>query len=234
MINEKKVIETVAEVYKICQIKKFPIDCVEILRILNIELVPYGRLSKDKRNACMKISPDAFCMNETIFYNDFNIYTRIRFSVMHELGHILMNHAANDPDKEREADLFASWMLSPRVDLILCKKLTNAEVARRYDVSIKAAEVIIEDYKKWQSRSRLHMYTAELELQKVLDIQKKKNQADQIEKMINRPRLYTDPLPPVTIKLRKAKNKREAEERQRLINTLEEVYYAKGREIIVL
>ena len=71
-------------------------------------------------------------------------------------------------------------------------------------------------------------------MQKVLDIQKKKNQADQIEKMINRPRLYTDPLPPVTIKLRKAKNKREAEERQRLINTLEEVYYAKGREIIVL
>ena len=234
MINEKKVIETVTEVYKICQIKKFPIDCIEILRILNIQLVPYDRLSQDKLNACMKISPDAFCMNETIYYNSYNIYTRIRFSVMHELGHILMNHAANDPDKELEADLFASWMLSPRVDLILCKKLTNAEVARRYDVSIKAAEVIIEDYKKWQSRSRLHMYAAELELQKVLDIQKKKNQADRIEKMINRPRFCADPLPPVTIKLRAAKNKREVEERQRLINALEEIYYAKGQEVIVL
>ena len=234
MINEKKVIETVTEVYKICQIKKIPIDCIEVLRILNIQLIPYGRLSQDKLNACMKISPDAFCMNETIYYNSNNIYTRIRFSIMHELGHILMNHAANDPDKEQEADLFASWMLSPRVDLILCKKLTNAEVARRYDISIKAAEVIIEDYKKWQNRSRLHMYAAELELQKVLDIQKKKNQADQIEKMINHPRLCADPLPPVTIKLRAAKNKREVEERQRLINTLEEIYYAKGQEVIVL
>lgn len=39
---------------------------------------------------------------------------RMRYTIAHELGHILLNHRMEEPWEEREADYFASQLLAPR------------------------------------------------------------------------------------------------------------------------
>lgn len=40
-------------------------------------------------------------------------YCRSRFSGGHEVGHIVLEHNENTPDREREADYFSGYLLSP-------------------------------------------------------------------------------------------------------------------------
>ena len=43
---------------------------------------------------------------------------RLRFTLAHEIGHIVMHHAAVTPDIELEADMFASEFLMPKHDIL--------------------------------------------------------------------------------------------------------------------
>ena len=77
---------------------------------------------------------------------------RARFSIAHELGHLLLRHnplgrigEPRDPDQERQADRFASELLMPesllRED---CEKLPFEVLCRRYRVSHQAMRIRLE------------------------------------------------------------------------------------------
>ena len=77
---------------------------------------------------------------------------RARFSIAHELGHLLLRHnplgrigEPRDPDQERQADRFASELLMPesllRED---CEKLPFEALCRRYRVSRQAMRIRLE------------------------------------------------------------------------------------------
>lgn len=77
---------------------------------------------------------------------------RARFSIAHELGHLLLGHnplgrigEPRDPDQERQADRFASELLMPesllRED---CEKLPFEVLCRRYRVSRQAMRIRLE------------------------------------------------------------------------------------------
>ncbi len=77
---------------------------------------------------------------------------RARFSIAHELGHLLLRHnplgrigEPRDPDQERQADRFASELLMPesllRGD---CEKLPFEALCRRYRVSCQAMRIRLE------------------------------------------------------------------------------------------
>ena len=77
---------------------------------------------------------------------------RARFSIAHELGHLLLRHnplgrigEPRDPDQERQADRFASELLMPesllRGD---CEKLPFEALCRRYRVSRQAMRIRLE------------------------------------------------------------------------------------------
>ena len=77
---------------------------------------------------------------------------RARFSIAHELGHLLLRHnplgrigEPRDPDQERQADRFASELLMPesllRED---CDKLSFEALCRRYRVSRQAMRIRLE------------------------------------------------------------------------------------------
>ena len=78
---------------------------------------------------------------------------RARFSIAHELGHLLLRHnplgrigEPRDPDQERQADRFASELLMPesllRED---CDKLSFEALCRRYRVSRQAMRIRLEN-----------------------------------------------------------------------------------------
>ncbi len=175
MNAEKQIIKMVALVYRECDIIDVPIDCQAVIETLGYDLIPYSRLARSKRQACRKISEDAFTAGGTIYYNDTEaFYTRIRFSLMHELGHLLLGHTVDDPFREQEADTFASWMLVPRVDMELCRVMDAAEVAGRYDISLSAARCVINDYDRWRCHSRYGLFRAEEVIAEQLSIETKK------------------------------------------------------------
>lgn len=49
-----------------------------------------------------------------MLYNERANPRRMRFTLAHELGHIVLNHKMEEPWEEREADYFASQLLAPR------------------------------------------------------------------------------------------------------------------------
>lgn len=200
MNSEEKIIGIVAMVYRECDITEVPIDCQGVIEALGYDLIPYSRLARSKRQACRKISEDAFTAGGAIYYNDTeDFYTRIRFSLMHELGHLLLGHTAEDPFREQEADTFASWMLVPRVDLELCHKIEVSEVAERYDISLTAARYIVNTYDTWFSNARFYLCPGERILTEQLSIKekmrKKKSEEERrrILKDIYKPRLLESP-----------------------------------------
>ena len=75
--------------------------------------------------------------------------TRARFSIAHELGHIILGHtpiphitAPHSVRQEREADRFASELLMPS-ELILnaAQQLSFSDMKKRYRVSKQALEI---------------------------------------------------------------------------------------------
>lgn len=160
MINYNKIIELVYETYKEVNIDRFPVDVYELLEHYKLDIIPYTSLNQEKQNACYNYSNDAFTLMNKVYYNDkIRSKGRIRFSLMHELGHKRLEHTTNteltDAEKEIEANTFASYILAPRVAVHHC--LANSQnITSVFGVTNAAAQVITEDYKRWYYHSFLN------------------------------------------------------------------------------
>ena len=150
-------------IMKRCNIKSFPIDCFAILKKLEIPLYPYSSLSANKQQQCFLISDDAFILADAIYYNDLVKFdSRRRFSLMHELGHITLNHKEQDsPQKEQEANFFASHLLAPRM-LIHYSGCKNAQdVAQFFQLSLEASDYAFRDYRRWHRMAAYRLTMAD-------------------------------------------------------------------------
>ena len=143
MINEK-IIAAVISVFQHCEVISFPINCENLLMQYGYEVKKYSELSGRKRKACMDLSEDATTLDGTVFYNDSKPNGRIRFSLMHELGHIVLN-----TDSEKDADTFSSNLLAPRMAIHYSKCKRSEDVAKTFVLSKQAAQVAFDDYIRW-------------------------------------------------------------------------------------
>lgn len=151
----------ILEIFKQCSIKQFPINCFSVLKSLEIPLYPYSSLSEIKQKSCHLISDDAFIFSNGIYYNDsVKLDRRLRFSLMHELGHLILKHKDfQDQENEHEANFFASHFLAPRM-LIHYTGCKNAnDVAKRFLLSLEASDYAFQDYRRWH---RLVIYRMSL------------------------------------------------------------------------
>ena len=87
-----------------------------------------------------------------IVIDDENTVQRCRFTIAHELGHILLGHPTRNgyhartidkvrPQIESEADMFASRLLAPACVLWGLNLHTAEEIAKLCNVSITAAQI---------------------------------------------------------------------------------------------
>ena len=109
-----------------CNVKRFPIDCFSILKHYGYKIYSYSELyekNKELYDMCLSYSDDAFRSGSMglIAYNDRKSKTRIRFSLMHELGHHVLKHKNDTPRNESEANYFASNILAPRIAIYYAK-----------------------------------------------------------------------------------------------------------------
>lgn len=140
-----------------CNIHSFPINCFEILKYYEIDVYPYSSLNETLKFYCMKYSDDALIYKDKICYNDNNPYGRILFSLMHELGHIILNHDINHTLKiEQEANYFASNILAPRMAIHYSGCKNQNDVANQFHLTQEASQYAFDDYKRWRRRIVYH------------------------------------------------------------------------------
>ena len=142
--------------------EKYSVNCVpvsgfELATKMGITVVPYSAKNTETQDKCLKLSEDGFSvlMNEKwfIFYNDNRDYGRINNTMLHEIGHIVLNHSENSELAENEAKFFAKYALVPPV-LVLKLGLTSPEeIATVFAVSYQAACFSWDYYQKWLNRS---------------------------------------------------------------------------------
>ena len=118
-------------------------------------------------NLCISYSQDAFCINSLnlIAYNSQKSANRIRFSLMHELGHHLLRHRNDLPSNEDEANYFASNILAPRIAMYYAHLKSVNEVGHFFNLSSSAAYYAAQDFSEWCQdvrRNGMHSYDKDL------------------------------------------------------------------------
>ncbi len=147
----------ILEVYKNGNIISFPFNCEQILKELGYNLYKYSELSESKRNHCLLVSDEALKLFDNIYYNDNMPKTRVRFSLAHELGHIVLEHGDYlVPENEAEANYFASYLLAPRIAIHYARCENEKEVSRIFNMSNEAARYAFNDYLRWHRKIAIY------------------------------------------------------------------------------
>lgn len=147
------ILHRILDIYLRCGVKEFPLDCLGIIGQLGIRLIKYSELSDAKRETCMLVSQDAFKLHSgMIYYNaECRYVPRQRFTLMHELGHIVLGHVGESRQNEDEANYFASNILAPRV-VIHKSRQTTKDIQEKFGLSCTAANIALDSYKAWYDR----------------------------------------------------------------------------------
>ena len=155
----------VVHLFEHYKIKCIPVSGFEIAIKMGIKLVPYSTLSEKKYKAALRESHDGFYAEkngeEYIYYNDIGrSYERQNMTILHEIGHCVLDHIGHSQHEEDEADFFAKYAIAPPV---LVEKI-NAEgpedIYDAFDISFEAAVYAWEYYLSWNRRhKRLGVYT---------------------------------------------------------------------------
>lgn len=152
-----KIKSSILEVFKECDVNSFPIDCFKLLKMYGFKTKSYNSQSSKKKQGCFVVSNDAFTLKNTVFYNDNMPYGRVRFSLMHELGHLVLGHGVPRIEQhEKEADYFASHILAPRMAIhyARCKNLND--VSKLFYLTFEAADYAFRDYRRWHRYVTYH------------------------------------------------------------------------------
>ena len=139
-------------------IRCIPISGFEIAYKMKIQLIPYSSLSEEKYTVAMEASPDGFYMeamdgSDIIYYNDKlsneRTYERLNMTILHEIGHCVLDHTGESEMEELEAKFFAKYAAAPPplVHQIHPKRPEDIEDA--FCLSYTASVYAINYYYKW-------------------------------------------------------------------------------------
>ena len=79
---------------------------------------PAARLLPNKDALTFRMEMEDGTLRWVVVYRAGGHPQRVRFSLAHELGHIVMKHHGTSEEEEREADRFAGCLLCPRPALL--------------------------------------------------------------------------------------------------------------------
>lgn len=164
-MNNKQLLKAVLSVYKKCKIHDFPFDCFYILNQYNYKTIKYSKIKKespDLYELCKYMTFDAFTHinGNSIVYNDNKTKERINFTLMHELGHIVLEHS--DECNEDDADTFAGMILAPNVMIHYYECQTADDIHDRFGISYAAANRALLRYRHWKNNRQLSEYDNEI------------------------------------------------------------------------
>lgn len=155
----------VAHVFIKYKVRCIPVSGFEIATKMKITLIAYSSLPKKKLQAAMSVSQDGFFLEtdgrEFIFYNDIDrSYERQNWTLLHEIGHIVLDHQGHSEREEAEADFFAKFAIAPPVLVDKLKPKSPRDIREAFYVSTESAVYSYEYYGKWKSHhKKVNRYT---------------------------------------------------------------------------
>ena len=134
-------------------VRCIPVSGFELASKMGIKVIPYSAYSHAVQKLMLKESEDGFCVrrNDTnyIFYNDSRSYGRINYTLLHEIGHIILDHTEDSELAEKEVNFFAKYALVPPI-LVHKLRIDNpTAIANAFDVSYECATYALSYYRKW-------------------------------------------------------------------------------------
>lgn len=154
-LNYHDILLKILDVYRDCEIQSFPIDCYSILRHYGYRIFTYQNMrdiSERLYEYCRNYSEDAFRYgaNRIIAYDETKTPFRIRFSIMHELGHIMLEHSKECSQNEHQANFFASNILAPRMAIHFAQCRDENDVSSCFQISREAGSYAFQNYRLWR------------------------------------------------------------------------------------
>ncbi|MEG0230298.1 MAG: ImmA/IrrE family metallo-endopeptidase, partial [Oscillospiraceae bacterium] len=149
------------------KISSLPVDIFTVSKYLNIKVLPFSYIRKfeyeyppvkNKKLAsfCDK-NPFGFAIKlnnlNLIFYDEFQPSDQTRWTIAHEIAHIILCHTENQvnsiPLKENkksifdiEADDFAAKLLCPFIVAHFCTVTSPKEIKQLSQISLSASQII--------------------------------------------------------------------------------------------
>ena len=159
---------------------KYDVTCVpvsgfELATKMGIKVIPYSAVHFAKRHLLLKKSEDGFCVERepgewNIYYNDEKDYGRINNTIMHEIGHIVLDHSEDSELAEKEVKFFAKYALVPPVLVHKFKLNDPREIADVFEVSYEAALYAYSYYHKWLQYGASEYTDYEIALLNLFDV----------------------------------------------------------------
>ena len=140
-------------------IGKYPINPFEIIRKKGYVLHSYSELPNKARSLLASYNLDATSFYDpnlktfVICYDDTQSIERIRFTLMHEVGHITLGHREESDLAKKMADYFAAYSLAPSPIIMRYHCEDYLEVAETFVISTECAYFTFERYNNWYEYS---------------------------------------------------------------------------------
>lgn len=128
---------------------RLPISPLDIAWRLGIEVRKFSDVRATERSRLLLLQKDGFSYRYqkdklstshfVIWYNDEMLEERIRWTISHELGHIVLKHLEESELAEAEANYFAATLLAAPIFIMMLKLGSTAEVQHILHLSAEAA-----------------------------------------------------------------------------------------------
>ena len=155
----------VIHIFELYDVRCIPVSGFEIAIKMGMRLVPYSTLNRRAFFKALETSPDGFYVEkdgeEMIFFEDIgNDYARQNMTLLHEIGHCVLDHTGHDRHEEDEAKFFAKYAIAPPVLVEKINARSPEDIYRAFDISYEAAVYAWSYYKSWKKHhKRVGCYT---------------------------------------------------------------------------
>ncbi len=148
---EKKVVS----LYCRLNLTQVPIDPFQIANRLGFVVKTFSDLPDEKQAILRELDLDGFSFIDSesrlriICYDDNRMQVRIRFTIMHEIGHILLGHREESDLAKKMADYFAAYSLAPSPLMNRYRCDDYIDVMDTFDVSQDCAYICFQRFNNW-------------------------------------------------------------------------------------
>ena len=167
----REIEQMVLLMYQQMSIITFPMDVFMIAKRFGFRLMPYSKMTAAERRLFQKeCSEDGFCtLVQTdkghcewrIYYDDVLEYChpkarkrRIRFTILHQIGHIVLDHKEHSNLAEAEANYFAGYAIAPPVLVDQLCVSNYLELSRIFNVTEDCAYCCMSRFFRWKHHKK--------------------------------------------------------------------------------
>lgn len=151
--------------------KSVPIDPFAITEKLGFHVIAYSALGEAGKAACLKRAESGFKLHLEsfdgtstwyIYYNDSKPWGHVRFTILHEIGHIILEHLQESDIAEAEANFFAKFAIAPPMLVNLIRPNDYMDIADMFGLSNESALYSWNYYCRWLRIPGVKDYELEL------------------------------------------------------------------------